>query len=265
MHTDKLTLGIMQIDIIDSDVDRQLDSITNTVKSIDAQCDLIVLPETFATGFVGNPLSVSEEDNGRIFTWMKNLSQHTGSSISGSIFTKEGSAVYNSFFLVNSDGSYRRYDKHHLFRMSREGQLLAPGTKRITINLNGWRIRPIVCYDLRFPVWCRNIVGDEAAEYDILICSACWPSSRQSAWDTLLRARAIENQSYVCGINRVGCGDTGVLYTGGSVIYAPDGKQIFFAGDSASGTIHTITREPLRTVRENFPAYLDADRFIFTD
>ncbi len=158
---------------------------------------------------------------------------------------------------MRPDGSYAFYDKKHLFRMAGETQVYAAGTRKLVVNLKGWKICPLICYDLRFPVWSRNVQN----EYDLLLYVANWPAKRDTAWKTLLPARAIENVAYVAGVNRVGDDDNGHLYNGDSMVVNFKGDILFSAGNEERTQTITLNRQELEDFRQSFPAYLDADAF----
>lgn len=228
--------------------------------------DLIVLPEMFTTGFSMDAARLAEHMNMSTFKWMKQLAAQTGAVITGSYIVKENDNYFNRLLWMRPDGSYEVYDKRHLFRMAEEHQVYAAGRTRIITELKGWRICPLICYDLRFPVWSRNSPIDAknpsgGPVYDCLIYIANWPSARRYAWSTLLQARAIENLSYVLGVNRVGTDGKGHLYSGDSALISPKGEQLFHQADHEIMQTITLDAEALLTFRQKFPAHLDADSF----
>jgi omega-amidase len=228
--------------------------------------DLIVLPEMFTTGFSMNAAGLAEHMNMSTFKWMKQQAAQTGAVITGSYIVKDKQKYYNRLLWMRPDGSYAVYDKRHLFRMAEEQHTYAAGSIRIITELKGWRICPLICYDLRFPVWSRNCSVDSenySAEpvYDCLLYIANWPAARSFAWSTLLQARAIENISYVIGVNRVGTDGKGHAYSGDSALISPKGERLFYqAADEIMQTV-TLDAEELTAFRRKFPAYLDADKF----
>lgn len=233
-----------------------------------ATTDLIILPEMFTTGFSMRAPALAEHMNMNTFKWMKQQAAQTGAVITGSYIVKDKDKFYNRLIWMRPDGSYEQYDKRHLFRMAEEHQIYAAGTNRIITQLKGWRICPLICYDLRFPVWSRNSSitarqGDHPQEpvYDCLIYIANWPAARSYAWSTLLQARAIENLSYVVGVNRVGTDGKGHAYSGNSAIVSPKGEQLFYQADSEMMHTVTLDAEELIAFRHKFPAHLDADSF----
>jgi omega-amidase len=226
--------------------------------------DLIVLPEMFTTGFTMKPDEAAEPANGPTLAWLASWASKTGAAITGSIATAEGGKFFNRLLWMRPNGSHVAYDKRHLFRMAREHQHYAAGSGKCIVELQGWKILPLVCYDLRFPVWSRNRIGDDG-EYDVLVYVANWPARRRYAWQTLLKARAIENLSYCVGVNRVGKDGTGIEYLGDSMAFDYLGQALF--DESTEEIVKTVTleRAGLEEFRRKFPAHLDADGFVLTD
>jgi len=226
--------------------------------------DIIVLPEMFSTGFSMNASAQAEMINQNTFKWMKQMASQTKSLIIGSFIAKENGSYFNRLVWMEPSGDYKTYDKRHLFRMGEENTIYSPGKKKLIASWKGWNICPLICYDLRFPVWSRN--GWNSAEnlmsYDLLIYVANWPEARVSAWDTLLKARAIENLSYSIGVNRVGKDGKNIPYIGHSAAIDPKGQIIYMADDSESIKTVMLSAHELETYRAKFPAYLDADNFI---
>lgn len=223
--------------------------------------DIIVLPEMFNTGFTMAARENAEHSNGRTFQWMKQMAAQTGAVIIGSFIVNDRNSFFNRLFWVEPDAKFAFYDKRHLFRMANEHHYFEAGKSKIIPVWKGWRIFPLVCYDLRFPVWSRNFLKDGIPNYDLLIYIANWPQSRISAWNTLLKARAIENISYVVGVNRVGKDGNGILYNGCSAVIEPKGMPIW--QQEAIEAIKTVKleAEPLAAFRQKFPALVDADHF----
>jgi len=225
------------------------------------QTDLVVLPEMFTTGFTMAPDEVAEPMSGPTLAWLKEQAATLGAAVCGSVVI-EDQGYRNRFLFVTPDGTVEHYDKRHLFRMANEHQYYRAGDVRTVIEYKGWRILPQVCYDLRFPVWCRN-----RDDYDLMLCVANWPSPRRHAWRTLLLARAIENQCYVAGVNRVGEDGKGLEYSGDSLLVDFKGQALLDApGGEAFVKTGTLNAEDLQQFRHNFPAWQDADAFgIFSD
>jgi len=226
--------------------------------------DLVVLPETFTSGFSNEALADAETMDGPSVAWMRAQAAALGAVLTGSLQCRDGEGVFNRLIWARPDGSLAHYDKRHLFRMANEHQRYAAGREAISVELYGWRIRPLVCYDLRFPVFIRNRFGAEVADrfdYDLLLFVANWPAPRRHAWSTLLRARAIENLSYCVGVNRVGGDGNGVAYSGDSVALDMLGMPLVECGAQPQVVTATLSWEALHAHRTRFPAQLDADRF----
>lgn len=223
---------------------------------------LIVLPEMFTTGFTMNAAKYFNRMNDTATEWMRFIARQKNCSICGSLIIKEKEKYYNRFIWIDANGGTQFYDKRHLFRMANEHMTYNAGDKHLVVELNGWKIMPQVCYDLRFPVWSRNSATDGNLKYDVLLYVANWPERRKQAWKQLLIARAIENQCYCVGLNRVGKDGNGLNYTG-------DSAAIDFLGNTISkiapsrNSITQITLElpALQKYRKDFPAYMDADAF----
>ena len=227
-----------------------------------AGTDLIVLPEMFTTGFTMAPREVAEPVAGPTLDWMRALATHTGAAITGSVVTREDGRYLNRLLWVEPEGRCLHYDKRHLFRMAREHEHYTAGRRRLIVEWRGWRICPLVCYDLRFPVWSRN---RRIAPYDLLIYVANWPAARHSAWQRLLPARAIENLCYVAGVNRIGPDGHGIEYTGDSVVRDWRGEALVRFGSEPAVQTAVLERESLERFRDKFPAQLDADDFELAD
>ena len=226
--------------------------------------DLVLLPETFTSGFSNEAIASAETMDGPTVAWLRDQARDLDAAVTGSVQLRVGDSVYNRMLFATPDGDVRHYDKRHLFRYAREHERYAPGGPRLTVDWRGWRICPLVCYDLRFPVFSRNRFDVErpgAPDYDLLLYVANWPSPRAYAWRTLLRARAIENLCYVAGLNRVGTDGNGHAYSGDSAIIDFLGEAVSECGDMEVVTTTTLSGARLQAHREHFPAMLDADRF----
>lgn len=219
--------------------------------------DIIILPEMFNSGFTMNVGKIAEPMNLTTFKWMKQQAASTNSVILGSIIVKDHDRFFNRLIWMQPDGDYRFYDKKHLFRMGEEHDHFSSGNRKLVIEWKGWKICPMVCYDLRFPVWSRNI----KLEYDLLIYVANWPAARSHAWKTLLQARAIENLSYVAGVNRVGTDGKGLHYSGDSALIDFKGEALFLKQNEEMIQTEVLNKEALIDFRNKFPANLDADDF----
>lgn len=219
--------------------------------------DLILLPEMFTTGFSMNSEELAEEMDGASVRWMKEMAQKQQAVVMGSLIIKDQGNYYNRLIWMRPDGTFETYDKRHLFRMAGECEAYTPGKDRLIVELNGWKICPLVCYDLRFPVFSRNT----PLTYDVLIYIASWPDKRRLAWQTLLKARAIENLAYCIGVNRVGQDANGHLYAGDSAAYNLLGEELaHYEHEEALATVN-LTRVHLEETRQKLPWNVDADAF----
>jgi omega-amidase len=222
--------------------------------------DVIVLPEMFTTGFTMDATRMAEPANGATVEWLRSAAARLDAAITGSVVTEDGGRYFNRLTWMPPEGRSSSYDKRHLFRMAREHEHYASGDTRPTVTFRSFRICPLVCYDLRFPVWSRNRLGRDEG-YDVLIYVANWPERRRYAWQTLLRARAIENLSYCVGVNRVGPDGGGIDHTGDSVALDFLGQPLAPVLEGESVVTVTLERAALETFRAKFPAHLDADEF----
>lgn len=217
--------------------------------------DLVVLPEMFTTGFSMRAAGLAEDMAGPTVEWLRTTAARLGAVVTGSLIVDDD-GYRNRLLWARPDGTLAAYDKRHLFRMAREHEHYAAGGTRVVVELRGWRVLPLVCYDLRFPVWSRN-----RADYDLALYVANWPAVRRYAWSTLLRARAIENLCYVVGVNRVGTDGAGIEYAGDSAALDPLGQPLAELGAAPAVTQVTLSAEALADHRRRFPAHLDADAF----
>ncbi len=232
---------------------QHFDKIISTIKNT----DVIILPEMFTTGFTMNTANVYEEMKGISVEWLKQKAKEKNACVTGSLIIKENNSYYNRMIWAEPNGKITHYDKRHLFRMAEEHQSFSGGKERVIVNYKGWRILLQVCYDLRFPVFSRN-----KNDYDIAIYVANWPMARNSAWKTLLQARAIENLSYVVGVNRIGEDGKSIPYSGDSAIIDFKGNYLQQAKAQEEAVISTqLSHQELVEFREKFPAHLDADKF----
>ncbi len=220
--------------------------------------DVIVLPEMFTTGFSMDVEQFAEDSGGPTSKWLEDKARDLRSAVTGSVMTKDGAHFYNRMFWAEPGSPLRHYDKRHLFRMANEHQRFTPGSDPLTVTWRGFRICLQVCYDLRFPVFSRR---RPELEYDVLIYSANWPAPRRQAWQALLKARAIENLSYVIGVNRVGTDGKDLPYAGDSVAHDFFGDCLAQLGSEPAVVSVELDLAALRAFRERFPAHLDADRF----
>jgi omega-amidase len=273
-----MKVTLIQTQLHWEDRQKNLSHFDSLVTSIKEQTDLIVLPEMFTTGFSMNPKKVAEATNGEGLAWLKQTAKEKNAVVTGSMAVEENGKYYNRLFWVEANGEFKTYDKRHLFRMAKEDTHYTAGKKKIIGEINEWKVCPLVCYDLRFPVWSRNrfqsaggskhlAVGSwqEAVgkwDYDVLVYVANWPEVRSYPWKQLLIARAIENQCYVVGVNRIGNDGNGFGHSGDSVVLNPRGEVISMT-KSNEESVETIEldRNYLDEFRKNFPVGLDADEF----
>jgi omega-amidase len=254
--SEKLNIAIVQPDCIWLNANENRVKIDKLIMDLAVKPDLILLPEMFSTGFCTNPAPVAETMDGPTVRWMKKTAADLHCAIAGSLIISEGENFYNRLVFADKQGM-EWYDKRHLFCMEGEESDYTAGKKPLIVNLGLWRIKFLICYDLRFPVWSRN-----RQNYDLLVYSSSWPAGRSDVWDTLLRARAMENQSYVAGVNRVGKDGNGIDYIGESVLLDPKGKEIAALAPSEEGIISAaISLNELNDFRIKFPVWKDADGF----
>jgi len=252
----QLNVKTIQTDLIWQDAAANQQRFEQLVEDA-ADADIIVLPEMFLTGFTMQPESLAEAQTGAQVKWLLDLAQRTDTALCGSLIIESEEGYRNRFLFVTPDGRITRYDKRHLFRMGNENEHYASGTERVVVHYRGWRILPIICYDLRFPVWCRN-----QNDYDLLLCVANWPAPRRQHWRVLLQARAVENQAYVIGVNRIGRDGKGLEYAGDSMVVSYNGDLLVDStpNEPYVGNAH-LNLDELMQFRENFPAWADADQF----
>ena len=256
-----LTVTVVQADLHWEDVSANLDSFTQKLNSHSVKTDLIILPEMFNTGFSMEARKLAERMDGRTMSWMADIADEKDAAIAGSLIIEEDGKYYNRFIWMHPGGMYQTYDKRHLFTMAGEHHHYTKGEERLKIKYKGWRISPMICYDLRFPVWSRN-----NGFFDLLIYVANWPDKRSYDWSTLLAARAIENQSYVIGVNRVGDDANGHHYSGHSAIIDPGWHKVLWQQvESEEIYTHTLSAEHLLTVREKLPFLPDRDDFVILE
>jgi len=251
-----LKVVAIQSEIIWEDIQGNLKLFGDKIDSIKEEIDLIVLPEMFTTGFSMNT-SLAEEMNGATVKWIIQKAKEKNCCIMGSVMMKENDNFYNRMLIAKSDGEILTYDKRHLFTFAGEQNYYSPGEKRVTFELKNWKICPLICYDLRFPVWSRN-----TSEIDLYIYVANWPEVRKKPWSNLLISRAIENVSYVVGVNRVGLDGTNKTYSGNSVIIDYKGDEISNIPEHKKHIeILTLSKANLSDFRGKFPALNDGDDF----
>ncbi len=258
-----LNVHLVQSPLHWEDPERNLSMFEEKLSEIDTSPDLIVLPEMFTTGFTMIPHNLAEPMEGRTMQWMQEKAQMLDCVITGSIIIRDDSKYYNRLVWMQPDGQYHCYDKKHLFTYAGENKHYSPGTGKLIVELKGWKIMPVICYDMRFPAWCRNSYDEDTGfAYDAMLNVANWPGSRSHAWRVLLMARAIENQSFVIGLNRVGEDGNNIAYSGDSAIIDPRGENLsdIMPGREASETV-IMPRCQLDSFRDTFRAWVDWDAF----
>ena len=250
-----LKVTLIQSDIYWQQVEANLAMFEEKIWSFDEATDIIVLPEMFNTGF-SMDTSMAEPMNLTTFKWMKQMADQKQAVVTGSYIVKEAGKVFNRLVWMQPDGDFKTYDKRHLFRMAGEHNHFDYGDQRLIVNWKGWNICPLICYDLRFPVWSRN----QGLEYDLILYVANWPAVRIAAWDALLKARAIENLAFAVGVNRVGEDANGIQYNGHSSAYDAKGGELAMSEEDT--IMHVILHaEEIKHYRTKFPADLDGDEF----
>ncbi len=255
-----LTIALVQHNISWHQPQANRGALETKFNQLESHTQLIVLPEMFTTGFTMATKQMAEPVNGPTLAWMQQMAQKHQAIITGSFIVQLPQGFVNRLHWVQPNGTCQTYDKRHLFRMANEDTFFTPGTENPVFKLDDWRIKPLICYDLRFPVWSRNT----SPHYDILLYVANWPQTRINAWDALLKARAIENLSYCLGVNRVGIDGTQKPYNGHSAVYSYKGEQLTPPTEQEEILTITLKKEDLDTYRKSFPAFLDADSFNIT-
>ena len=270
----KLTVTLVQSNLYWEDKAANLQMLEEKIRSVKMRTELVILPEMFNTGFSMNPEKLAEAMDGETVQWMKRIASQKNIILTGSLIIEENGNYYNRLIWMLPNGQFGIYDKRHRFAYGGEDQQFAAGNKRLIASVKGWKINLLICYDLRFPVWARqqvSIGGDisdttDAFEYDLLIYVANWPERRIPAWHTLLQARAIENQCYTIGVNRVGRDGNDIAYNGSSMIVDPLGEIIYQKNGEEDVYTYTFEMKKLEEVRSRFPFWKDADAFhIFND
>jgi omega-amidase len=255
-----LTVTTIQADPVWEDKAANLRLLDDRIDLLPEGAELVVVPEMFSTGFSMRPEMLAEGMDGPTVSWMRDITARKKIILTGSIIVEEAGQYFNRLIWMQPNGQYGYYDKRHCFAYAGEHEHYSPGGKRLITSVKGWKVLPLVCYDLRFPVWSRQMHGEEP-EYDLLIYVANWPDRRIHAWKTLLQARAIENQAYVIGVNRVGDDGNDIHYSGDSMIVDPLGEILYQGPDREETFTHTFRKETLKGIRERFPFLKDADHF----
>lgn len=252
-----LRTALLQANLEWENIERNVSLFEKKINQLPQEVDLIVLPEMFSTGFSMNARNLAEPANGPTLQWMQKMASEKDAAVTGSLIISENDNFYNRLYFVHPDGTFQKYDKRHTFTLAKENETYASGKERLIVEFRGWKICPLVCYDLRFPVWARN-----TEDYDLLIYVANWPAPRVAAWDTLLKARAIENMSYCVGLNRVGRDGSDLDYVGHSAVYDCLGKQISKDHDEAEFTeVVELDKNHLLETRSQLKFLQDRDKF----
>lgn len=251
-----LTITLVQENLVWEDIDKNLARFDAILTAMEEQTRLIVLPEMFTTGFALDRPELAQTMDGSAVSWMRQKAKEKGADLVGSLLIKENGCLFNRLVWACATGEIHWYDKHHLFRYAGETRFFTAGTERLIVKVDGWKISPFICYDLRFPCWTRNVNNS----YDIALFVANWPASRSAHWKALLVARAIENQAYVLGVNRVGTDGNAMVYSGDSLIIDPQGTILFHHSQTPVVYTMTLSHTLLREYRNNFPVWMDADK-----
>ena len=253
----ELKIALIQSDLVWENPEQNRLNFTKQINDISEEVDVIVLPEMFTTGFTMNASAVAETMDGKTVSWMKYLASRLNAAIVGSIVVAENNTFYNRLLFVEPSGFITTYNKRHTFTLVGEHKTYTAGNEKVILNYNGWKIRPLICYDLRFPVWARN-----TEDYDVLLYVANWPKPRVSAWDVLLKARAIENMCYCIGVNRVGVDGVNSLYSGHSAVYDVLGQELTaFKPNEEDTQIVTLEKRHIQAYRNKFKFLDDRDDF----
>ena len=260
-----LTVSLIQSNLHWEDKSANLQMFEEKILSLKEKTELVILPEMFNTGFSMNPVQLAEQMEGKTVQWMKRIAKQKNIILTGSLIIEENGNYFNRLVWMLPNGQYGIYDKRHRFAFAGEDNQFAAGEKRLIASVKGWRINLMVCYDLRFPVWARQqpdvSANESSLEYDLLIYVANWPERRIHAWNTLLQARAIENQCYAIGVNRVGNDGHNIYYNGNSMIIDPLGQIIYQKSEDEDVYTYTFEKQKLEEVRAKFPFWKDADEF----
>ncbi len=253
-----LTVSIIQTNLHWENKKANLDMLAQKIESIREKTEVVILPEMFSTGFSMQPELLAEKMDGETIEWMKKMASSKKIILTGSVIIEDDGKYFNRLIWMQPNGEYGVYDKRHLFAYADEHHHYSAGNKRLIAQVKGWKVNLQVCYDLRFPIWARQ---QSAVEYDVLVYVANWPERRTTAWKTLLQARAIENQCYVVGVNRVGVDGNNIHYSGDSMIIDPLGEILYQKTNEEDVFTFTLQKEKLHEVREKFPFWKDADTF----
>ena len=260
-----LTITLIQTNLFWEDKAANLHKLQQKIEGIKEKTEVVILPEMFSTGFSMKPEGLAETMDGNTIQWMKDVAAKNKIILTGSVIILENGHYYNRLIWMLPNGQYGKYDKRHLFAFAGEHEHYSAGKKRLIASVKGWKINLQICYDLRFPVWARQSPTENELQYDVLINVANWPQKRSIAWKTLLRARAIENQCFVVGVNRVGEDGNKNVYGGDSLLIDPLGEILFHGDMDEAVFTFTLSKETIADVRGQFPFLNDADSFIIND
>ncbi|HEU4576023.1 MAG TPA: amidohydrolase [Chitinophagaceae bacterium] len=260
-----LTISLIQTNLHWENKAANLQMLEKKILQIRQKTQVVILPEMFSTGFSMKPALLAETMDGPTVQWMKRMAAEKNIVLTGSVIIKENDLYFNRLIWMLPTGQLGYYDKRHLFAYGQENQFYTAGKKRLVASVNGWKILLLVCYDLRFPVWSRQQSQNESPEYDLIIYVANWPEKRVHAWKTLLQARAIENQCYVAGVNRVGPDGNHFNHTGDSMVVDPLGALLYHKTGTEDIATVTIEKPALELVRQQFPFWKDADHFMILE
>ena len=272
-----LTITTLQTNLVWENKNANLQLLGKKINGLQEKTEIVVLPEMFSTGFSMQPKLFAETMEGETVQWMKEISSSNKIILTGSLIIEENDQFYNRLIWMLPNGEFGYYDKRHLFGLAQEDKYYTAGNKRLIASVKGWKINLQICYDLRFPLWARNRIvpiekpmeeesqtsPETRPEFDVLLYVANWPERRSHAWKTLLCARAIENQCYVIGVNRVGVDGNNVSHSGNSLVIDPLGEVLYHMADEEDIFTITLQKEWLNDVRKKFPFWKDADDFNF--
>ncbi|PUZ20437.1 Predicted amidohydrolase [Chitinophaga costaii] len=256
-----LTVTLIQANLNWENIDANLRLFDEKINAIQGRTEVVILPEMFSTGFSMRPEVLAQTMEGSAVIWMEQKAREKNVILTGSLIIKDGDHYVNRLLWMQPNGVYGIYDKRHLFGYAGEDNHYHAGDKRLIAQVKGWKINLNVCYDLRFPVWSRNAIQQDGVAYDVLINVANWPERRNTAWKALLQARAIENQAYVIGLNRVGNDGNNIYHSGDSSIIDPLGEILYQKAHDEDVFTYTLHREKLEEIRKNIPFLKDADKF----
>jgi predicted amidohydrolase len=256
-----LTITLIQTNLFWEDKKANLEMVQEKIEAIKEKAEIVILPEMFTTGFSMKPELLAEKMDGQTIQWMKKIAGEKKIILTGSLIIEEDGKYFNRLIWMLPNGEFGVYDKRHLFAFGDEHNHYSPGNKKLIASVKGWKINLQICYDLRFPVWSRQPFGELENKYDLLINVANWPAERSVAWETLLRARAIENQCFVVGVNCVGEDGNKIFYNGGSAIIDPLGEIIYQKNKEEDIITYTLQKEKITKTWKQFPFWKDADSF----